>query len=103
MAADRRTPSGYVEITASVRNADRSPDSAIASCRQYVFSPDAAKGLGTSQLTPAGPAIGNASEAAPPLPWADREAVLRRDAEIGTVREAMQRERAGDPPIEGVS
>ncbi len=42
---------------------------------------------------PTGPVIGNARKVAPPLPWADREAVLRRDAEIGTIREAMQRER----------
>jgi len=39
---------------------------------------------------PAGPVIGRASEVAPPLPWANREAVLRRDAEIQAVREATQ-------------
>src|SRR5271155_1833190 len=43
---------------------------------------------------PTGPIIGNASKVAPPLPWANRQAVLRRDAEIGTIREAMQRERS---------
>src|SRR5947199_4231698 len=42
---------------------------------------------------PTGPIIGSASEVAPPLPWPNREAVLRRDAEIATIREAMQRER----------
>ena len=40
---------------------------------------------------PTGPVIGHASTVAPPLPWADREAVLRRDAEIRTAREEMQR------------
>ena len=40
---------------------------------------------------PTGPIIGTASNVAPPLPWADREAVLRRDAEIRAIREAMQR------------
>jgi hypothetical protein len=42
---------------------------------------------------PTGPIIGNASKVAPPLPWANRQAVLRRDGEIGTIREEMQRER----------
>jgi hypothetical protein len=37
---------------------------------------------------PTGPVIGRASTIAPPLPWANREAVLRRDAEIQAVREA---------------
>lgn len=40
---------------------------------------------------PTGPAIGTASKVAPPLPWADREVVLRRDAEMRTIREEMQR------------
>ncbi len=40
---------------------------------------------------PTGPVIGNASEIAPPLPWPNREAVLRRDAEIRALREGMQR------------
>lgn len=39
---------------------------------------------------PTGPVIGRASEIAPPLPWANREAVLGRDAEIRKVREQMQ-------------
>src|SRR5579862_2463700 len=42
---------------------------------------------------PTGPIIGHASKIAPPLPWANREAVLRRNAEIATIREEMQRER----------
>jgi hypothetical protein len=43
---------------------------------------------------PAGPIIGSASKVAPPHPWADRAAVLRRDAEIRAIREAVQRARA---------
>jgi hypothetical protein len=39
---------------------------------------------------PTGPVIGSASEVAPPLPWPNREAVLRRDAEIQKLREEMQ-------------
>ena len=46
---------------------------------------------------PASPAIGHASKVAPPLPWADREAILRRDAEIRTIREEMQRARKQHP------
>jgi hypothetical protein len=42
---------------------------------------------------PTGPVIGNPSKVAPPLPWANREAVLRRDAAIRTIREEMQRVR----------
>jgi hypothetical protein len=42
---------------------------------------------------PTGPIIGNASKVAPPLPRANREAVLRREAEIATIREQMQRGR----------
>jgi hypothetical protein len=42
---------------------------------------------------PTGPIIGNASKVTPPLPWANREAVLRREAEIATIREQMQRGR----------
>ena len=41
--------------------------------------------------SPTGPVIGHASQIAPPLPWADREAVLRRDAEIRAIREQAQR------------
>src|SRR4051812_11518282 len=43
---------------------------------------------------PTGPVIGNASEVAPPRPWPDREAVLRRDAEIQALREDTQRTRS---------
>lgn len=32
-----------------------------------------------------------------PCPWADREAVLRRDAEVRTIREEMQRARKQHP------
>ena len=46
---------------------------------------------------PTGPEIGHASTVAPPLPWADREAVLRRDAEIRTIREEIQRARKQHP------
>ena len=48
---------------------------------------------------PTGPAIGKASKVAPPLPWADREAVLRRDAEIRSIREQMQRTRSRPQPV----
>jgi hypothetical protein len=46
---------------------------------------------------PTGPTIGSASKVAPPLPWTNREAVLRRDAEIRAIREAMQSARAPRP------
>jgi hypothetical protein len=39
---------------------------------------------------PTGPVIGRASHVAPPLPWANRQSVLRRDAEIRTIREQAQ-------------
>jgi hypothetical protein len=42
---------------------------------------------------PTGPVIGNASASAPPLPWPNREAVLRRDTEMRALREEMQRTR----------
>ena len=42
---------------------------------------------------PTGPSIGPASKIAPPLPWPNRDAVLRRDAEIQAIREEMQRTR----------
>jgi hypothetical protein len=48
---------------------------------------------------PAGPVIGLAGKDAPPLPWADREAVLRRDAEIQTIRKEKQRLRARRPTV----
>ena len=40
---------------------------------------------------PTGPMIGHASKVAPPIPWANREAVLRRDAEIRAIRDVMER------------
>jgi hypothetical protein len=49
---------------------------------------------------PTGPAIGNASTVAPPLPWPNREAVLRRDAEIRALREDMQRARGSNLPLQ---
>jgi hypothetical protein len=45
---------------------------------------------------PTGPAIGHASDLAPPLPWPNRETVLRREAEIQTLREQMLRARSTD-------
>ena len=48
---------------------------------------------------PTGPTIGSAAEVAPPLPWANREAVLRRDAEIPALREEMQRARGTHLPL----
>jgi hypothetical protein len=52
---------------------------------------------------PTGPVIGRASKIAPPLPWPDREAVLRRDAEIQAVREATMRltDQLASPPRPG--
>src|SRR5437870_505199 len=47
---------------------------------------------------PTGPIIGHASKVAPPLPWANREAVLRRDAEIRALREELQRVRGSTVP-----
>ena len=40
---------------------------------------------------PTGPVIGHGSKIAPPLPWPNREAVLRRDAEIRAIRAATER------------
>ncbi len=48
---------------------------------------------------PTGPTIGIASKVAPPLPWADRAAVLRRDAEIRVLREERQRVRGTHLPL----
>jgi hypothetical protein len=48
---------------------------------------------------PTGPVIGRASKAAPPLPWANREAVLRRDADLRAIREETQRARAPKEPV----
>jgi len=39
---------------------------------------------------PSGPAIGTSSTTAPPLPWANREAVLGRDAEVRAIRDEKQ-------------
>jgi hypothetical protein len=50
---------------------------------------------------PTGPTIGNASVVAPPLPCANRDAVLRRDAEIRAIREEMQRGRGISLPLRG--
>jgi hypothetical protein len=47
---------------------------------------------------PTGPVIGNASVVAPPLPWPNRAAVLRRDAEIRALREERQRARRSNRP-----
>jgi hypothetical protein len=44
---------------------------------------------------PSGPVIGKAANPAPTLPWPNRDAVLRRDAEIRALREEMQRSRSG--------
>jgi len=46
------------------------------------------------------PTIGNASKVAPPLPWANRDAVLRRDAAIRAIREEMQRGRGIGLPLQ---
>jgi hypothetical protein len=48
---------------------------------------------------PTGPTIGSASKVAPPLPWANREAVLCRDAEIRAQREEVQSARGTHPPL----
>lgn len=45
---------------------------------------------------PTGPVIGSASAIAPSLPWPNREAVLRRDAEIRALREQTQRAQSGN-------
>jgi hypothetical protein len=45
---------------------------------------------------PSSAILGKACKVAPPLPWANREAVLRRDAEIQAVREEMQRARSSN-------
>lgn len=51
---------------------------------------------------PTGPVIGKPSNIAPLLPWASREAVLRRDAEIRAIREDVQRVRdIKSPPQKG--
>jgi hypothetical protein len=50
---------------------------------------------------PTSPTIGHASKLAPPLPWANRDTVLSRDAEIGALREQMQRARGSHPPRQG--
>jgi hypothetical protein len=48
---------------------------------------------------PTGPVIGHVSKVAPPLPWANRGAVLRRDAEVRAIREEMQRARGRQQPV----
>jgi hypothetical protein len=47
---------------------------------------------------PTGPVIGKPSKIAPPVPWASREAVLHRDAEIRAIREDVQRARNVNSP-----
>ena len=47
---------------------------------------------------PTGPTIGKASKVAPPLPWPNREAALRRDAQIRTIREEVQRAGSSNLP-----
>ena len=49
---------------------------------------------------PTGPVIGKAGKVAPPLPWANRDAVLQRDAEIRAIREEMQRARSANPLLQ---
>lgn len=41
-------------------------------------------------IPPTGPIIGHAKKIALPLPWLNRDAVLRRDDEIRTIREHAQ-------------
>lgn len=50
---------------------------------------------------PTGPVIGKPGRAAPPLPWSNREAVLRRDAEIRVIRDELQRTRSANQPRSG--
>ena len=49
---------------------------------------------------PTSPTIGNTSQVAPPLPWTNRDAVLRRDAEIRALREDMQRTPSINLPLQ---
>jgi hypothetical protein len=49
---------------------------------------------------PTSPIIGHASKVAPPLPWATRDAVLRRDAEIRALREGRQRTQGSNLPLQ---
>lgn len=49
---------------------------------------------------PTSPTIGTASKVVPPLPWANREVVLRRDAEIRAIREEIQRSRRISPSLQ---
>jgi len=50
---------------------------------------------------PTGPIIGHAGKVAPPLPWANRDAVLERDAAIRAIREQMQRAGSINLPRQG--
>jgi hypothetical protein len=50
---------------------------------------------------PTGPIIGHASKLAPPLPWANRDAVLQRDADIQAIREETQTARSISLPRRG--
>jgi hypothetical protein len=49
---------------------------------------------------PTSPTIGHASKVAPPLPWANRDALLRRDAEIRAIHEEMQCARNNNLPLQ---
>jgi hypothetical protein len=49
---------------------------------------------------PASPTIGSACKVPPPLPWANRDAVLRRDAEMRAIREKIQRGRGISLPLQ---
>ncbi len=49
---------------------------------------------------PVSATIGHASNVAPPLPWANRDALLRRDAEIRAIREEMQGGRGIGLPLQ---
>lgn len=49
---------------------------------------------------PTGPVIGHASKGAPPLPWPNRDTVVRRDSEIRAIREAMQQARARERALQ---
>ena len=51
---------------------------------------------------PTGPIIGHACRLAPPLPWPNRDAVLRRDAEIRALREQMQCARSIATPCQAL-
>jgi hypothetical protein len=47
---------------------------------------------------PTGPTIGHSAATVPPLPWPDRQALVRRDEEIASIREEFQRLRSTTIP-----